>query len=292
MGSFEWVELETLTSDIETARAHLAEARRRNNQGAVERLEVEITRAEKRRSDLLAQISTSVASAAEPTPPPTARKGGGARQASAPVAEALQDEANGAPPSGETAGAPEPAPLPEAKDSAISDQASAAAAEALQGEADGAQAPGQTAGAPEPAPPPKGKDGANSRQASAAAEEALQGEENGEQPLPGRIDRIVASGAASPAAALEADGAGGGNIMWDQLTPNDIERAKSALDKRRVEMLARHAEELKGLDADQSQLETLEQAIASFLQKFNPSSPESAVVKLDQERELRQQGNT
>ena len=75
--------------------------------------------------------------------------------------------------------------------------------------------------------------------------------------------------------------------MWNQLTPSDLDRAKTELGERRAEMLARHAEELKGLDADQSQLETLEQAIASFLQKFN--SPESAVVKLDEERELRQQ---
>ena len=79
--------------------------------------------------------------------------------------------------------------------------------------------------------------------------------------------------------------------MWDQLTPNDIERAKNEIEERRAEMLARHAEELKGLDADQSQLETLEQAIASFLRKFNLPSPESAVVKLDEARELRQQGN-
>ena len=57
--------------------------------------------------------------------------------------------------------------------------------------------------------------------------------------------------------------------MWDQLTPVDIERAKSELDARREEMLARHAEELKGLDVDQTQLEALEQAISEFVQKFN-----------------------
>ena len=57
--------------------------------------------------------------------------------------------------------------------------------------------------------------------------------------------------------------------VWDQLTPVDIERAKSELDARRDEMLARHAEELQSLDADQTQLEALEQAIGAFLQKFN-----------------------
>jgi hypothetical protein len=103
------------------------------------------------------------------------------------------------------------------------------------------------------------------------------------------VDLGGGRGVKSPAVALKADGVGGGNIMWDQLKPTDIERAKNELGERRAEMLARHAEELKGLDADQSQLETLEQAIASFLRKFNSSSPESDVVKLDEERELRQQ---
>jgi len=288
MSSFEWVELETLTSDIEAARSRLAEARKRNNQGAVGRLEVEITRAEKRRSDLLAHISTSVASAPEPAPPPVAKEGAGSRQAAAPVAAAPVAEALPVEePPGDAAGAPEPDPPAKAKDGDNSPEVSAPAAEAALGEADGAQPPGETASAPEPEPPPKAKDGANSRQASAADAEALQGEADGEQPLPDRVDRIVAGGAATPAAALKAGGIGGDNIMWNQLTPSDIERAKTELGERRTEMLARHAEELKGLDVDQNQLETLEQAITSFLQKFN--SPESAVVKLDEERELRQQ---
>ena len=77
--------------------------------------------------------------------------------------------------------------------------------------------------------------------------------------------------------------------MWDQLSAGDIERAKRELGVRRAEMLARHAEELKALEAEQGQIDTLEQAIASFLQKFNADAA-AAVVKLDQERELRQQG--
>ena len=55
--------------------------------------------------------------------------------------------------------------------------------------------------------------------------------------------------------------------MWDQLKPSDIERVKNELGTRRAEMLARHAEELKELEAEQSQLETLEQAIQMFLHK-------------------------
>ncbi len=252
MSSFEWVELETLTSDIETARSRLAEARKRNNHGAIGALEVEITRAEKRRAQLLAHISTNVAIAPEPAPHPISREGAGSRQASAPVVEALQDEADAELPPGETASAPEPAPLPEAKDGANSGQASAPVVEALQDEADA----------------------------------------DAEQPPPDRVHRIVASGAASSASALKADRVEGAINMWDQLTPNDLDRAKNSLAEQRAEMLARHAEEVKALDADQSQLEILEQAIETFLRKFNPSSPESAVVKLDQERELRQQGNS
>ena len=75
--------------------------------------------------------------------------------------------------------------------------------------------------------------------------------------------------------------------MWDQLKPSDIERAKQDLVTRRAEMLARHAEELRGLEADQAQLDGLEQAIAAFLQKFNAADG-TGVVKLDAERELRQ----
>ena len=76
-------------------------------------------------------------------------------------------------------------------------------------------------------------------------------------------------------------------MSWDQLKPSDITRAKEDLVTRRAEMVARHAEELRGLEADQAELDGLEQAITAFLQKFN--SPAGAgVVKLDAERELRQ----
>ena len=76
--------------------------------------------------------------------------------------------------------------------------------------------------------------------------------------------------------------------MWEQLKPSDIENAKRDLETRRAEMLARHAEELRGLEADQSQLEILEQAISAFLQKFTSPPSGAGVVKLEAERELRQ----
>jgi hypothetical protein len=66
-------------------------------------------------------------------------------------------------------------------------------------------------------------------------------------------------------------------IMWDQLT-NDIERAQNEINVDRAEMLARHAEELKGLDAKQTVLDTLKPAIDAFMQTFNRPSPDGTVT--------------
>lgn len=76
-------------------------------------------------------------------------------------------------------------------------------------------------------------------------------------------------------------------MAWDQLTPGDIDRAKHDLGVRRAEMLARHAAELQGLEADQVELDTLERAIEAFAKKF----AKGAVVELEAERGLRQQGS-
>jgi len=80
--------------------------------------------------------------------------------------------------------------------------------------------------------------------------------------------------------------------VWDQLTPGDIQNAKQELTGRREEMLARHAEELKAIDADQAQLDTLAEAIELFARKFKQpaqaEAPNADVVTLDEERELRQ----
>ena len=101
----------------------------------------------------------------------------------------------------------------------------------------------------------------------------------------------AASAFAPPPAATEAKRSEGGVIVWDQLTPNDIERAKDELGVRRAEMLARHAEELKAIEADQNQLDTLVEAIDAFTRKFKLSSPSeaepAAVVALDEERGMR-----
>src|SRR5579872_6264705 len=61
MGSFEWMELQTLTSDINAARSRLTAARANKDNRLIRVLEVEITEAEARRDRLLASITTNLA---------------------------------------------------------------------------------------------------------------------------------------------------------------------------------------------------------------------------------------
>lgn len=74
----------------------------------------------------------------------------------------------------------------------------------------------------------------------------------------------------------------GGGAVWNQLTPADVDRAKHELERRRAEILARHAEELKSLNADAEEIDALEQAINVFLRKFSSPAPGGEVVRLDQ----------
>ncbi len=180
MGSFEWMELHTLTADITNSRSRLAEARANKDRRLARELESEIMAAEKRRARLLAHITHHLSEA--------------------------------------------PA---EAAAAAGADAAPAFAAETRNAEA--------------------------------------------EQPLD-LAEGIGGSDATVPADAAPAGSASGGVIVWDQLTADDIERARNEVAGRRAEMLARHAEELKALDADRQQLEALEQAIAAFLRKYTPAA--------------------
>ena len=71
--------------------------------------------------------------------------------------------------------------------------------------------------------------------------------------------------------------------MWDKLTADDIERVKRGFATRRAEMLARHAEELKGLETQEAEIDGVEKAIAVFTQKFKLTSS-ADVVPFDAER--------
>ena len=76
--------------------------------------------------------------------------------------------------------------------------------------------------------------------------------------------------------------------MWDQLTRADVERVKRELGVRRAEILSRHAEELRALDAAQTEIDTLEQTVDAFARKFNIAGGE-VVVPFEGDRNSRGQ---
>ena len=242
------------------------------------------SRAEKRRLQLVAHISTNIATAPET---PERPKAAAEAEPVAATAQAAETAGEGAA-SPEIAAAAEPAEaadvgaaLAEApEEAAVAEEPSVEPAEAESTEPPAAEA--------EPPPIRKGRGGA----VADAAEADATPDQSEAEALPSEPQLEVAAAATSPAPALTALGLQGGKSVWDQLTPTDIDRAKRELGVRRAEMLARHAEELKALEVEQGQIDVLEQAIASFLQKFNAPGGDAAVVKLDQERELRQQGNS
>jgi hypothetical protein len=71
----------------------------------------------------------------------------------------------------------------------------------------------------------------------------------------------------------------GVDAMWNQLSRADLDRVKRELDVRRLEMLARHAEELRALETDKAEIDILEQAIDGIAGKFNIGGAE--VVSLE-----------
>jgi hypothetical protein len=71
--------------------------------------------------------------------------------------------------------------------------------------------------------------------------------------------------------------------MWDKLRAADLERVKRGLSSRRSEILARHAEELRTLEAEQSEVDVIEKAIAAFAQKFQLTNT-AEVIPLEGER--------
>jgi hypothetical protein len=67
--------------------------------------------------------------------------------------------------------------------------------------------------------------------------------------------------------------------MWEQLNRTDIEHARQKLLELRAITLRRHEEELKQLDADEAELETLERLLAVVTAKYlNPGRTPSLAV--------------
>jgi len=189
MNSFEWMELETLNSEIAHAQTRLAAARSAQNHVLTQLLQREIDEAAERRDQVLASITQGL---------------GPSRQ--------------GVPHSGEDP-------------------------------------------------------------AKAESREKPQSAKPAEQPA-------SATGSARPAAPQsieESINTEGVAAMWDRLSVADIEQVKRGLTQRRAELLARHAEELKALEAEQSEIDNIERSIAAFARKFNLAAG-AQIVPLDAER--------
>jgi hypothetical protein len=56
--------------------------------------------------------------------------------------------------------------------------------------------------------------------------------------------------------------------MWNSLSPADIEQAKRDIARRREETLARQAEEIRGLAAEEAEIDTLDRLAAAFVRRF------------------------
>ena len=56
--------------------------------------------------------------------------------------------------------------------------------------------------------------------------------------------------------------------MWRQLTPADIQRVRARAAALRCEILNRHAEELRTLDANEAEIDALERFILGFSKRY------------------------
>ena len=109
--------------------------------------------------------------------------------------------------------------------------------------------------------------------AETARVEKGEGEQQSTEPI-----APVAEADVSPfAPAPPSDKTAGVTEVWDQLSRVDIERLKRELGSRRAEILARHAQELKDLEADQAEIDAFEQAVNAFARKFKLAGAEVVV---------------
>ena len=82
--------------------------------------------------------------------------------------------------------------------------------------------------------------------------------------------------------------------MWDQVKRTDVELARQKLVELRNMTLERHAEELKQLDADEIEIETLGRLVEGFTEKYlngrtrtaeepTPAIQDAAASRIEQE---------
>jgi hypothetical protein len=70
-------------------------------------------------------------------------------------------------------------------------------------------------------------------------------------------------------------------MTWERVTPDDFVLAKQEIAQQRAAMLARHAQELASLDAEDTEVDTLERAIDVFIAKFGAAAVGDQIVQLD-----------
>jgi hypothetical protein len=110
----------------------------------------------------------------------------------------------------------------------------------------------------------------------------------GKQQPAEQTETSITTGVAAPELNTSPDTTEGVATVWDKLTRADVERAKQGLVTRRSELLARHAEELKSLDAEQTEIDVIERAIGAFASKFKIGGG-GEVVPFDPERSAQTQ---
>src|SRR5438067_4776420 len=73
--------------------------------------------------------------------------------------------------------------------------------------------------------------------------------------------------------------------MWDKLSHADIEHARRQLERRQADMLTRHAKELSALVSDQAEIETLNQLIGAFAEKYKKAATPASELAVRPEEE-------
>jgi hypothetical protein len=300
MGSFEWMEVETLSTEITALESRLAAAKSRHNYGLVKVVKEQIAAAQQRRARYLAHITTSLAESLEAPAADEAAKETSSRQRA--LGQKNRGElAEPGQPNLEPAEAEAPELVAEpATVEAPEEVAEPVTAEASEGPAEPEQ---PTEATDEPVAVEAAEEPAAEVVAEPVRDEVPEAVAEPEQPAVESAEPLTDNAPEAPAAPdqptvepAEPSAASGAALpnpdtikgvtnVWDQLTPTHIERAKHELGLRRAELLARHAEELKALEAEQSEIDVLAQAIDSFVRKFNASASPASVVRLDEERD-------
>lgn len=74
--------------------------------------------------------------------------------------------------------------------------------------------------------------------------------------------------------------------MWNEVSHAELEAAKQQLNSQREETLRRHAEELKALEDDQAEIETLHKLIDTFVVKFKLPPPAASEFVAPEEKKM------